>query len=137
MKGADVSTHSPTAPDASDATTVPAARLRELCCSPVLAGELDGPDAELLARTLRTLGDPARLRILGRIRTSPAARTTTKDLADHLGLTQPTVSHHLGVLHDTGFLTRSRDGRQTWYAIEPTAFESLQQLLDPAPAATP
>ena len=123
MKGVAVSTSSP------------AEQLRELCCSPVLAGELDGPEADLLARTLRTLGDPVRRRILGRIRTSDGARTTTKELADHLGLTQPTVSHHLGVLHDTGFLTRSRDGRQTWYVIEPTAFESLQQLLDPAPAA--
>ncbi|MGD8200649.1 ArsR/SmtB family transcription factor [Ornithinimicrobium sp. W1679] len=130
-----MSTHSASQPDAEDVTD-PAARLRDLCCSPVLAGELEGPDAELLARTLRTLGDPVRLRILGRIRTSAGARTTTKDLADHLGLTQPTVSHHLGVLHDTGFLTRTREGRQTWYVIEPTAFESLQQLLDPAPAAT-
>lgn len=124
MNQATVSTHSPP-------TT--AARLRELCCSPLLAGELAPDDAEFLARALKTLGDPVRLRILARIRTRPDGQATTTDLAEHVGLTQPTVSHHLGTLLETGFLTRRREGRQTWYGIEPAAFESLQQLLDPAP----
>lgn len=99
----------------------------------MLSEELDAPDADLLARALRTLADPARLRILSRIRTSEDARATTTELAAHLGLTQPTVSHHLGTLLDAGFLVRERQGRQTFYAVEPDAFEALQQLLDPAP----
>lgn len=119
----------------TDSRVLTATRLRELCCSPLLAGELAEADAAFLARALKTLGDPVRLRILGLIRTSPNAHATTTDLATHLGLTQPTVSHHLGTLHDTGFLTRRRDGRQTWYAIEPSAFEALQQLLEPHPPA--
>lgn len=117
------------APD--DSRAARSTRLHELCCSPLLAGELAEADAAFLARTLKTLGDPVRLRILGLIRTRPDGQATTTDLAAHLGLTQPTVSHHLGTLYDTGFLTRRRDGRQTWYAIEPAAFESLQQLLEP------
>jgi ArsR family transcriptional regulator, arsenate/arsenite/antimonite-responsive transcriptional repressor len=128
MNTSMMSTHSPT-------TAV--SRLVELCCSPLLAGELEQGEAELLAQALKTLGDPVRLRILGRIRTSPERRATTTDLAAHLGLTQPTVSHHLGGLHGAGFLRRERDGRRTWYAIEPSAFESLQQLLDPDPAPDP
>lgn len=115
----------------TDSRDVTGARLRELCCSPLLAGELAEDDAVFLARALKTLGEPVRLRILGLIRTRPGGQATTTDLAAHLGLTQPTVSHHLGALYETGFLTRRRDGRQTWYAIEPSAFESLQQLLEP------
>ncbi|KAB7743806.1 metalloregulator ArsR/SmtB family transcription factor [Nostocoides sp. F2B08] len=108
-------------------------RLSELCCSPLLASELAQDEAEFLAQALRTLGEPARLRILGRIRTRPRSRATTTELAAHLGLSQPTVSHHLGALHDMGFLRRERDGRRTWYSIEPAAFEALQQLLEPEP----
>ncbi|MGA8045018.1 MAG: metalloregulator ArsR/SmtB family transcription factor [Dermatophilaceae bacterium] len=124
MNTVNLSTHS--GPTASD-------RLTELCCSPLLATELAQDEAEFLAQALRTLGEPARLRILGRIRTRPGARATTTELAAHLGLTQPTVSHHLGALHDMGFLRRERDGRRTWYSIEPAAFEALQQLLEPEP----
>lgn len=120
-----VSTHSPTAA---------AERLQQLCCSPLLGDELSDPDAQFLARALKTLAEPVRLRILSRIRTAPGAHATTTDLATHLGLTQPTVSHHLGALHEMGFLSRRREGRQTWYAVEPTSFESLQQLLDPSSA---
>lgn len=124
MNALDLSTHSE--PSASD-------RLVELCCSPLLATELAQGEAEFLAQALKTLGEPARLRILARIRTRPESRATTTELAAHLGLTQPTVSHHLGALHDMGFLRRERDGRRTWYSIEPAAFEALQQLLDPEP----
>jgi ArsR family transcriptional regulator, arsenate/arsenite/antimonite-responsive transcriptional repressor len=125
MKAETVSTDSPTA--AAD-------RLQQLCCSPLLGDELAEPDAKFLARALKTLAEPVRLRILSRIRTAPGARATTTDLASHLGLTQPTVSHHLGALLEMGFLSRQREGRQTWYAVEPTSFESLQQLLDPSAA---
>lgn len=108
-------------------------RLIELCCSPLLVAELGEDEAQVLAQALRTLGDPTRLRILGRIRSRPGSRATTTELSTHLGLTQPTVSHHLGALHDMGFVTRVRDGRRTWYSIQPAAFEALQQLLDPNP----
>lgn len=124
MNTIDLSTHS--GQSASE-------RLSELCCSPLLATELAQDEAEFLAQALRTLGEPARLRILGRIRTRPGSRATTTELATHLGLTQPTVSHHLGALHEMGFLRRERDGRRTWYSIEPAAFEALQQLLEPEP----
>ncbi|WP_122261008.1 ArsR/SmtB family transcription factor [Ornithinimicrobium cerasi] len=120
---------SPLSTDSPSAT----ARLAELCCAPLLAEELGAGDADLLARALRTLADPVRLRIVSRIRTSEDGRSTTTALAAHLGLTQPTVSHHLGTLHDAGFLVRERAGRQTWYSVEPDAFEAMQQLLDPAP----
>ena len=58
----------------------------------------------------------------------------TGALADQVGLTQPTITHHLGALYEAGFLERERDGRQTWYWVSSDALQAIQQLLDPAPA---
>ena len=100
-----------------------------LCCSPVLAGPLREAEAELLAAGLRVLADPVRLRILGMIRQAPGRRVRTVDLAAELGVTQPTITHHLGVLFDAGFVSRERDGRQTWYAVAPEAFAAVRQVF--------
>lgn len=100
-----------------------------LCCSPVLAGPLPESEAGQLATGLKVLADPVRLRILGLIRQAPERRARTLDLAADLGITQPTVTHHLGVLFEAGFLSRERDGRQTWYAIVPASFEAVRQAF--------
>lgn len=105
----------------------------DLCCSPVLQAELRPAEALVLAGALKALADPARLRLLSLIRTTAGGRATTGVLADRVGLTQPTVTHHLGALHDAGFLDRERDGRQTWYWVNVAGLQAIQQLLDPAP----
>ena len=66
------------------------------------------------ARDLRLLTDPTRLRILGLIQESPDGRSLVGRLAAELGLTQPTVSHHVKALHDAGVLVRSPEGRLAW-----------------------
>ena len=109
----------------------------DLCCSPVLQAPLEPDDALALAGALKVLADPGRLRLLSLSRSSADGRATTGVLADQLGLTQPTVTHHLGALYDAGFVERERDGRQTWYWVNPDALEAIQQLLDPAPARQP
>lgn len=106
----------------------------DLCCSPVLQGELQPAEAQVLAGALKVLADPARLRLLSLIRSSPDGRATTGILAEALGLTQPTVTHHLGALLRAGFVQRKRDGRQTWYWVDPDGLEAIRQLLDPTPA---
>ena len=106
----------------------------DLCCSPVLQARLEPDDALALAGALKVLADPGRLRLLSLIRSSVDGRATTGVLADQLGLTQPTVTHHLGALYEAGYVERERDGRQTWYWVNPDALEAIQQLLDPAPA---
>lgn len=55
----------------------------------------------------------------------------TRDLIERLEVGQPTVSHHLGVLFDAGFVRREHRGRETWYAIESAGFATISQLLDP------
>lgn len=109
--------------------------IAHLCCSPVLDGPLPEPEAADLAMGLKVLADPARLRILGMIRQAPGRRARTRDLVARLGLTQPTVSHHLGTLFDAGFLTRERDGRETWYGIVPASFEAVCQVFSLGDAA--
>ncbi|MDF3139968.1 metalloregulator ArsR/SmtB family transcription factor [Streptomyces sp. T21Q-yed] len=104
----------------------------ELCCSPVLAGPLTPEAAEDLATALKVLADPARLRLLGMIRSQPEGEACTCDLTEPLGLSQPTVSHHLKVLFEAGFLEREKRGRQTWYRIAPDSLSVLCQVLDPS-----
>lgn len=105
----------------------------ELCCSPVLQAPLGSDDAIALATALKVLADPARLRLLSLIRSAEGGRATTGVLAELVGLTQPTVTHHLVALFDAGFVERERDGRQTWYWVNSDALQAIQQLLDPAP----
>jgi ArsR family transcriptional regulator len=105
----------------------------ELCCSPVLQAPLGSDDAIALATALKALADPARLRLLSLIRSAEGGRATTGVLAELVGLTQPTVTHHLVALFDAGFVERERDGRQTWYWVNSDALQAIQQLLDPAP----
>jgi ArsR family transcriptional regulator len=100
----------------------------------VLQGELDPSDALVLAGALKVLAEPARLRLLSLIRSSGGGRATTRVLADQLGLTQPTITHHLGALFDAGFVQRERDGRQTWYWVNTDGVQAIRQLLDPEPA---
>lgn len=109
----------------------------ELCCSPVLRAELAPADARLLAGALKVLADPVRLRLLSMIRTAPGARATTGALAEQVGLTQPTITHHLGALFEAGFLRRDRDGRHTWYRVDTDAVQAVRQLLDPSGTVSP
>ncbi len=106
----------------------------DLCCSPVLQGELEPSDALVLASALKVLADPARLRLLSLIRSADDGRATTGVLAAQLGLTQPTITHHLGALFDAGFVERQRDGRQTWYWVNTDGVQAIRQLLDPQPS---
>lgn len=115
---------------ATTTTTVPP--VRALCCSPVLSEELPETESVDLAAALKVLAEPTRLRIVSLVRSAPGGRTTTRDLVERLRVAQPTVSHHLGLLHQAGFVRREHSGRETWYSVEPDAFATVSQLLQPA-----
>jgi arsenate reductase (thioredoxin) len=87
------------------------------------------------ARDLRLLTDPTRMRILGLIQESPDGRSLVGRLAAELGVTQPTVSHHVKALHDAGVLDRSPEGRLAWYSIAPAAADRVRDLLQTDAAA--
>lgn len=97
--------------------------------TPQIGGALDRGAAEELARTLRAVADPTRLQILSIILGSVDERATVGQLADVLGLRQPTVTHHVRILLDDGFLTRQQDGKQGWLSVIPTRRSAIEDFL--------
>lgn len=104
-----------------------APRIGESGRAPIEA--LDRETAESLARTLRALADPTRLQLLSLIRRSDNAEATGGMLAEQLGLSQPTVSHHLHIMVDDGLLVRERRGRSAWFSVVPDRAAEIDDLL--------
>lgn len=102
------------------------------CCAPLMNEPLRQTDAEQLAKTLKALADPARLRLLSIVASSEGREACVCDLIDPIGLSQPTVSHHLRVLTEAGFLSRSKRGTWAYYRLIPEALEQVSRLLVPA-----
>ena len=94
----------------------------------------DRDRAERIARNLRAIADPTRVQLLSRILARPDGRALVGQLADELGLSQPTVSHHMRVLADEGVLVRRQAGRFAWYSIAPDRLGDLEESLTPAHA---
>jgi ArsR family transcriptional regulator len=101
------------------------------CCPPISHGELSANEAEQLATTLKAVADPARLRILSMIQAQPEGEACVCHLTEPLGLGQPTVSHHLKVLEDAGFLTHERRGRWVYYRAVPEALVAVRDVFAP------
>lgn len=95
---------------------------------PVQAG-LDDDEARRVARLLKAIADPRRVRLLSMIGASDAGELSVCDLTGPLGLGQPTVSHHLKILVDAGFLTRRQRGTWAYYAPVPGALQEAAELL--------
>jgi ArsR family transcriptional regulator, arsenate/arsenite/antimonite-responsive transcriptional repressor len=98
-------------------------------CPPLLAGPLGPSEAQQLAAGLKVLADPARLRLLSLIRAQPDAEACVCHLTEPLGLSQPTVSHHLKVLLEAGLVERERRGNWAYYRVIPQPLAALRELL--------
>jgi ArsR family transcriptional regulator len=97
-----------------------------------LAGEpIERADAERLAGVLKALADPARLRLLSLIQSATDGEACVCDLTAPLGLSQPTVSHHLRILTEAGLLEREKRGVWAYYRLVPTAIATIADLLTP------
>jgi ArsR family transcriptional regulator, arsenate/arsenite/antimonite-responsive transcriptional repressor len=101
----------------------------EVCCAPLTRETIDADQAEDLARTFKALGDPTRLRLISIVAASAGAEACVCDLTEPIGLSQPTVSHHLKILMDAGFLTRSKRGTWAYYRLVPGALDKLSGIL--------
>jgi len=99
------------------------------CCAPLTREPLAQDQADDLARSLKALADPARLRLISIIAASEGQEACVCDLTEPLNVGQPTVSHHLKVLADAGFVTRSKRGTWAYYALVPGALDSVARLL--------
>lgn len=103
--------------------------VEEACCAPLTTDRLDAEQAEALARSVKALADPTRLRMISIIAASPDQEACVCDITDAFDLGQPTVSHHLKVLLDAGFVTRTRRGTWAYYRLRPGALDALASVF--------
>jgi ArsR family transcriptional regulator, arsenate/arsenite/antimonite-responsive transcriptional repressor len=99
------------------------------CCAPLTREPLDQRNAEDLARSLKALADPSRLRLISMVAAHEGAEACVCDLTEPLGLSQPTVSHHLKVLRDAGIVGSERRGLWAYYYVVPDALTEFRAWL--------
>ncbi|MCL3862788.1 metalloregulator ArsR/SmtB family transcription factor [Actinotalea sp. K2] len=99
------------------------------CCAPLAREPLSAQDALGLAGVLKAIADPARLRLLSLVGAREGGEACVCDLIEPLGLSQPTVSHHLKTLVDAGLLSRDKRGVWAYYSLVPGALDDVARVL--------
>ncbi|WP_313811062.1 metalloregulator ArsR/SmtB family transcription factor [Glutamicibacter sp.] len=110
-------------------TSLPRGRGESDCCpttSPRAMGEADALQG---ARILKAIADPNRLRLLSIVKNGPSDGTCVCDLTEPLQLGQPTVSHHLKILVDSGLLAREKRGTWAYYTLVPHELKKAAALI--------
>jgi ArsR family transcriptional regulator len=108
--------------------TQPAAK-NEPCCTPLVREPLTQDWAGDLARMFKALGDPVRLRLLSLVASHSGGEACVCEISPAFDLTQPTISHHLKVLRETGLLQCERRGTWVYYWVVPSALAQLSAVL--------
>jgi ArsR family transcriptional regulator len=103
--------------------------LADECCTTLLREPLTPNQAGDLAHILKALADPTRLRLVSMVAAHDGGEACVCDLTDPLGLTQPTISHHLKILVDAGIFTREKRGKWAYYALVPGALDALSTVF--------
>ena len=99
------------------------------CCAPLAAEALSAEEVAATAELFRALGDPARVRIVNLL-ASAGEPVCACNLNGPVGLSQPTVSHHLKTLVEVGLLEREQRGRWAYFSLRPEAVEKLALVAD-------
>jgi ArsR family transcriptional regulator, arsenate/arsenite/antimonite-responsive transcriptional repressor len=100
------------------------------CCAGAGCELMPKVEAEALATVLRALADPTRVRLLQYLAESESGTACACHLPDALGITQPTLSHHMRKLHDAGLVERERRGRWVHYSVRPKALGRVRAFLE-------
>lgn len=108
---------------------LPVVQAPSACCTPVTAPVISEDDAQAIARVLKALADPVRLRLLSLIAAHESGEACVCDLTEPVGLSQPTVSHHLKQLVEAGLVTREKRGVWAYFAVVPGAVRSVTEHL--------
>lgn len=98
------------------------------CCA-TTATAMNDDEAARTARLFKALGDPVRVKLLGLISASPGREACICDLLSPVGLTQGTVSHHMKILTEAGFVTREQRGKWAYFAIAEDGFAAAEAAL--------
>lgn len=101
------------------------------CCSPLTGGVVSDDAAQTLARMFKALGDPTRVKLLSMIAAAPEGEACICDMTEPVGLSQPTVSHHMKLLVEAGLATREQRGKWAYYRTAPEVLQSLATALEP------
>ena len=99
------------------------------CCAPLLREPITASQASDMARVIKALADPTRLRLVSMVAAHEGGEACVCDLTAPLGLTQPTISHHLKILVDAGIFTRDKRGVWAYYSLVPAALDVLSAVL--------
>ena len=99
------------------------------CCTPLAREPLSLERAEAIAPILKAIAEPVRLRLLSLVASHADGEACVCDLNDAFDLSQPTISHHLKVLHEAGLLDRSKRGVWVYYRIRGEGLSDLGSLL--------
>ncbi|KRE60628.1 metalloregulator ArsR/SmtB family transcription factor [Nostocoides sp. Soil756] len=99
------------------------------CCGIGVEGGLTREQAEASATLLKAVADPVRLRLLSAIRATDAGEACVCDLTPLVGLSQPTVSHHLKVLVEAGLLEREKRGPWAWFRLVPARLDDVAAIF--------
>ena len=99
------------------------------CCPPLSREPLSAGQAEQVAPLLKALAEPVRLRLMSLIASHPGGEACVCDLNDAFDLSQPTISHHLKVLHEAGLLDRDKRGVWVHYRARTETLASLGALI--------
>jgi ArsR family transcriptional regulator len=99
------------------------------CCAPLAAEMLSNDEAAATAELFRALADPARVRIVNLIATSDGS-VCACHLNEPVGLSQPTVSHHLKLLVEAGLLEREQRGKWAHFSLRREAVDKLAAVAD-------
>lgn len=98
------------------------------CCPPLTERPMTAQEAETAARMFKALGDPVRLRLFSAVASHEGGEACVCDISD-VGVSQPTVSHHLKKLKEAGLLISERRGTWVYYSVEPSVLAAMGQLL--------
>lgn len=99
------------------------------CCAPLSAPTLSDDEAEATAAVFRSLGDPNRVKIINLLATTDEPLCVC-DLTEPLGLSQPTVSHHMKKLLDVGLIEREQRGKWAYFTLNAEALRTLASVAD-------
>ena len=99
------------------------------CCAPLVAEPIDAATAERITPLVKALADPVRLRLVSLVAAHAGGEACVCDLNDAFDLSQPTISHHLKVLHEAGLLDREKRGVWVYYRVNARALGDLGALL--------
>lgn len=99
------------------------------CCTPLARRPMTAEQAVHVAPLLKAIADPARLRLLSLVLSHEGQEACVCDLTPYFDLSQPTVSHHLKVLHENGLLDREKRGTWVFYQARPEAMRALASLF--------